>query len=195
MIALERTAAVLLAAGYSMRFGDSNKLLASLRAKPVAAHAAGLLSRLPLLAKFAVIQAADEDDTLADLFIADGFALIDNPCAEQGQDSSVRIGMARALDEDADAVLIFLADMPNVTEDHLHALAEAADPARAAISSNGAHRSPPALIPRKIATAILADPSRSVRSMIEPAVDVIASDRLLADIDTKADLALTGARS
>lgn len=195
MISVERTAAVLLAAGQSVRFGESNKLIAALRGKPVAAHLAGLLSRLPMLARAAVIQAAERNGPLADLLRKEGFVLIENPSPQRGQDTSVRLGLARALESDPDAVLICLADMPNVTEDHLRALASAAETGRTAISATGAHRSPPTLIPKSIARLILADPTKPVRSMIEPVVEVVASAWILADIDTQADLARASTRA
>lgn len=194
MIRLERTAAVLLAAGQSTRFGESDKLLAPLRGKPVAAHLSGLLSSLAMLAKIAVIQAAERIGPLADLLQDAGFALAENPAPERGQDTSVRLGLAHALEFEPDAILVCLADMPNVTEDHLRALASAADPGRTAISTTGAQRSPPALIPYAIAQLILADPTRPVRSMIEPAIEIVASAWILDDIDTPADLSRAGSR-
>lgn len=194
MIALERTAAVLLAAGQSVRFGESDKLIARLRGKPVAAHVAGLLSRLPVVATIAVIQAAERNGPLAGLLRDEGFTLTESPSPERGQDTSVRLGVARALESNPDAVLICLADMPNVTEGHLRAVASAADSATTAISATGAHRSPPTLIPKSVASLILADPARPVRAMIEPAVEVVASAWELADIDTPEDLSRAGSR-
>jgi molybdenum cofactor cytidylyltransferase len=194
LIPLERTAAVLLAAGQSLRFGKSDKLTALLRGKPLAAHVAGLLSNMPMLGKFAVIEATEGNGPLASLLRDNGFDLVENPFPERGQDTSVRLGLARALESGPEAVLICLADMPNVTDDHFRALASAADADRTAISSTGAWRSPPTLIPMAIARLILAEPTKSVRSMIKPAVEVVASPSILADVDEPADLSGAGSR-
>jgi molybdenum cofactor cytidylyltransferase len=194
LIPLERSAAVLLAAGQSLRFGTSNKLTALLRGKPLAAHIGDILSNMPTQARFAVIGPA-RDELLTSLLRERGFDLLENPFPERGQDTSVRLGVARALESGPEAVLICLADMPNVTENHLRALASAADTDRTAISSTGTWRSPPTLIPMAIGRLILAEATKPVRSMIDPAVEVVASPWMLADVDTPADLSRAGSRS
>lgn len=189
MIPLERTAAVLLAAGQSVRFGGSNKLNAPLRGRPLASYAAGQLRGLPFLARIAVIGSAERSGSLGDLLRAHGFDLVENPVPETGLDSSARLGLARALATGADAVLICLADMPQVTRAHFCALSASVRADLSAISSTGEHRSPPTLVPRSIAQRILANPEQPVRALINPATEVAASSLALADVDTAADLA------
>lgn len=179
MIPIEQTAAVLLAAGLSQRFGDGNKLVEPLGGKPLLGHAADLIRSLPFARRIAVVSGDEVAALLGD------FERVTNPAPEQGQDGSVRLGLAAA--GDARAILLCLADMPAVTADHLRALADAADDITAAISATGGWRSPPLLLPRALAERVSAD--RPVRASVAGGrlVEVTASAALLCDYDTRAD--------
>jgi len=63
MIAAERVAALLLAAGESRRFGAANKLLAELRGQPLVRHIATRLAGLGFGARIAICS----DDRVAAL--------------------------------------------------------------------------------------------------------------------------------
>ena len=54
---------------------------------------------------------------------------VENPRADEGMAASVRLGM-RTLSADCSAVVIVLADMPNVTSAHVDRLIAAFDPAK-----------------------------------------------------------------
>jgi molybdenum cofactor cytidylyltransferase len=186
MIALRETVGLLLASGLSRRFGDGDKLLAEFREKPLCAHAAGLVASLPFKARMAVVPAGEGD--LHQLLAGLGFELIRNPSPEQGRESSLRLGLAAALELDPSGIMIFLADMPHVEAGHVQALAAAADASRAAISSTGGWGLPPIVIPAGIAREALADSGSPIRTSLSDAVELVGSPAMLRDYDTAAEL-------
>ncbi|MFW2831712.1 NTP transferase domain-containing protein [Sphingomonas sp. ID0503] len=173
------TVAVLLCAGLSRRYGKADKLLAPLSGRPLAAHAAAMLAGLPFLSRIAVVQAG-----WSGVPLLGSFDIVKNPRPEDGQDSSLRLGLAAALYREPRAILVCLADMPFVTPDHLAAVAAHNG---AAISGKG----PPTLIPADLARLILADPTRPARDHVRsasPAV-VTADPLILRDFDRPEDFA------
>lgn len=181
MIRVERTVAVLLCAGLSTRFGKGNKLVHPIDGKPMLAHAAGVLRAMPFQCRLAI----EGSDPLA----PEGFVSISNPRPEEGQDSSLRIGLASALERGAGAVLVALGDMPFITVKHLEALLATANEETAAMSSDGQWRSPPLLLPRRVCEAVLARPGDPVRAIVVtgPVAEVVAPAGTLRDFDTRAD--------
>ncbi|MEM6973023.1 MAG: molybdopterin-binding/glycosyltransferase family 2 protein [Pseudomonadota bacterium] len=116
-----RVSALLLAAGASRRMAGRDKLIevidgqAVLRLQAEALLKSGVEEVVVVLRPDAPARRA----ALADLPLR----LIENPRAEEGMGASLAAGMA-ALDPRADAVLIALADMPELTaEDHARLLA------------------------------------------------------------------------
>lgn len=187
MIALEQTVAILLCAGASRRFGPDDKLLATLRGKPLVLHAAGLLAALPLRDRIAVTPA--RRGALPEMLGELGFTLVVNEQAEAGHDRSARLGLAGALEREAGAALICLGDMPNVTAGHVAALARSADAETAAMSSTGRWSSPPTLMPAGMARRILDEPHRPVKDVLTGGklAYAIAAAATLADFDTLDD--------
>lgn len=192
MIALDRVAGVLLCAGRSRRFGAGDKLLEEYAGTPLVAHIARGLAALPLLGNFAVVGPSGRDAPLALLLRNFGFALVENDAPDEGQDRSVRLGLAAALQTGCDAVLLCLGDMPHIVETHFQALAAAAYRDRAAVSWTGSWQSPPVVIPSRLAREILAHPGCTVRDALHPSVRVTAPAPMLADFDTPADFAAAG---
>ncbi|WP_114952025.1 nucleotidyltransferase family protein [Sphingosinicella terrae] len=190
MIRIEDTAALLVAAGLSTRFGPGNKLLERLDGRPLVTHKARLLAGLPFHARIAVTA----DDDVADLLT--GFERVRNPDPARGQDSSIRIGLEAASASAASAVLVCLGDMPFISAEHLRKLARAADEATLAISWSGAWDSPPLLLPRRLAAKLRTDPESRVRDLLarEAAVRVEAPPSMLRDFDTRDDFADAAAR-
>lgn len=186
MIPAERTAAVLLCAGLSRRFGSGNKLLAPLDGKPLLAHAADVIRSVPFARKIAVVGTDSAVETLLH-----GFELVRNPAPETGQDSSVRIGVAAAIADPVEGVLICLGDMPFVTRDLLLVLCECADKTTVAVSSTGKWNSPPLLLPRLVATEVVARADIRVRAILKEreVADVNPPRGTLRDFDTPADFA------
>ncbi|QLH80884.1 nucleotidyltransferase family protein [Halosimplex pelagicum] len=111
MIGDPTVAGVLLAAGDSDRFGERDKLLATLDGGPLVRHAARTLADAEVGPVAAVVDPGSTGvrDALAGLDVA----VVGNPDAAAGQAASVRHGVAWARDR-ADAVVFALGDMPRV---------------------------------------------------------------------------------
>jgi molybdenum cofactor cytidylyltransferase len=181
MIPLEQTVAILLCAGLSRRYAPGNKLLALFDGKPLAMHAAELCATTAFAGRAAVVPPAEPrlHALLSDL----GFRLVVNPDPASGKDSSLRLGLAVALDLGARGVLVLLGDMPHVTAAHFRALSAAAGEGLAVISTDGAILSPPTLISAETARQILADDDRPVRACLGRPIAVTAPTSMLADYD------------
>lgn len=183
MIPVGRIAAVMLCAGLSRRFGDSNKLLEPLHGRPLVSYPAALAASMSFAARIAVIPAGDAE--LRKLFA--GFTIVENPEPDRGKDSSLRIGLERALADDVDAILVMLGDMPKVGAAHLAALCALAEPERAAISAAAGFRSPPLILPVALARQTLAEGDRPVRDFLTDAAEARTDEAMLADFDTRGD--------
>ncbi len=108
------TAFIMLAAGMSQRFGNSNKLFAQLNGKPLAKHVVDALAPLNASQRYVVI--SDENEKLSDLF--SGYISVLNPDPESGQWSSIRLGVQRALKDGAERAVVCLSDMPRIPTSH-----------------------------------------------------------------------------
>lgn len=180
MIAADRVAAILLAAGGSSRFGPADKLHAALDGRPLVTHAAATIAALGFGTAIAVC-ARETAPLLA------GFDIVINDAPERGQSHSIRLGVARALARDVDAVLIALGDMPFVTAGHLRGLLAAKGAIVA--SSLAGLTMPPALFSRDAAVGLLAlYGDTGARALLGNAVTVSGDAATLRDIDRPSDL-------
>jgi molybdenum cofactor cytidylyltransferase len=185
LTAARRVVAVILAAGSSTRFG-SDKLLHPFHGRPLGENIALTLLDVPLAARLAVCPV--ENSARRELFIRHHFEIIDNPQPEQGMGISLALGAQRAIDLDADALLVCLADMPNVTVEHLMALLGLN--ARVAVTETDNTRSPPAVFARELLprlTSLTGD--HGARHLLKSAATVTATPDLMRDFDTPADFA------
>lgn len=188
MIEAGKIAAILLAAGRSERFGESDKLLAMLDGEPLALHAARSILELAPGRRIAVCRSAD--GPLAIQLAAMGFDIIVNARPETGISHSLARGIAAA--GLAEAALICLADMPFVTAAHLRALLARFDAETHPVvaSSHGPASMPPALFARSLFAELQAGKGdRGGRALLAGASLVSASEAELADIDRPGDLA------
>lgn len=110
----------ILAAGSSRRFGDADKLTASLHGKMLGLHAADTLSSIAF-GRAAVITSA-ADHPCADGWRAAGLEIIVNPGADSGMASSVAAAARSAIGANAHGLLICLADMPYIQLPHILAM-------------------------------------------------------------------------
>jgi molybdenum cofactor cytidylyltransferase len=185
LIAPERIAAVVLAAGTSSRFG-ADKLLHPLNGKPLAAHAADILVGLPFAYRFAVVPSGNE--ARAEIFANRRFDLIPNSDPRQGLSSSLALGAGMAAALGVDGLLLALADMPFVTRSHLSLLIGAAGKGPVATEHNGV-KSPPAIFPSEMFADLMAlDGDRGARPLLEGAFAIQADAAMVRDIDTLGDL-------
>ena len=185
MMACDRIAAVLLAAGRGMRFGG-NKLEAILGDTMLGLHAARTLAEMQFGSLFAVHDPSH--GALAAAFTDHRFTLIDNDDPSAGLSHSLALAAEAALTTDADALLICLGDMPFVTRAHLLALIGAGGEDVVA-SAIGDARMPPALFPRsRWSTLMHLSGDAGARTLLRDAIVVQGPSAMLADIDTRADL-------
>lgn len=117
--------AVLLAAGASSRMGGRDKLLEEIDGALQIARAARAL-RESRADEVVVVLGPGQDARRAALSGL-GVRVVDNPSAAEGMASSIRTGVA-ALAPQADAVVLALADMPDVGSTHIDRLIAAFDP-------------------------------------------------------------------
>jgi molybdenum cofactor cytidylyltransferase len=120
-----RVAGILLTAGTSSRFGETNKLLAPLDGDPLVRHAARTLVEAGLDPLVAVV--GHESDRVAVALDGLGFTVVVNPDYAEGQATSVRRGV-EALDgesvESVEAAVFALGDMPTVAPESVRALVD-----------------------------------------------------------------------
>lgn len=188
MIAADRVAVILLAAGQSRRFGDADKLLADLDGRPLVSLAAERLAGMG----FATLIGVCSDARVAEVLTAARFETLHNPAPAKGLAGSIAIGVEAAMLRSIDAVLLCLADMPRVGQGHLTALLAAFDPEGAAIaaSTNGTAAMPPAIFGRQwFAALAMLQGDQGARALLGEGVLVRASMGELTDIDRPEDLA------
>lgn len=188
MISAEQTAALLLCAGTSERYGRDDKLMALLDGEPLVAHAAKTLAAIPFRWRIAVVTDDESITQMTRLLRNYGFDLVTNACPEAGKGHSLRMGLQHALDRGAPAILLCLGDMPHVTAGHLTKLLDAAGD-HGAISSSGGWKSPPAVFPAHTAEQLMAEPHLKGHEALTKAAIVHATPRMLSDYDTPVDFA------
>ena len=189
MIQAGKIAAILLAAGQSHRFGQSDKLLADLDGEPLVMHAARRLVELGPARRIAVCGGAD--DAPAKLLAALGFDIIANPFSERGLSHSLALGITEAAAGPDQAALVCLADMPFVRRAHLETLLAHFDAGLVPVvaSARAGVAMPPALFARALFGQLREmEGDRGAREMLAAAQLVEAPAAELADVDVPNDL-------
>ena len=116
-------AALVLAAGGSSRFGAPKQLL-PWGETTLLGHVLETLRGLPIDEVFVVIGA--NGDEILDKVDLSGTSVIENPEWEEGMASSLRVGLDAVLRlSRADAVVIFLGDQPDISEEVVTGLIDA----------------------------------------------------------------------
>jgi molybdenum cofactor cytidylyltransferase len=181
----DTVAAVVLAAGLSTRFGG-DKLLHPYAGKPLAAHIADTLAGVPIAHRIAIVPPAPSPRR--ELFGERGFELITNAEPARGMASSLALAAQRAFELEADALLVCLADMPNVTATHLGMLIAALGAGDAAATVVDSTRSPPSVFASRLFPALLTlTGDHGARALLSSATLVEAPPELLRDFDAPAD--------
>ena len=126
-----RIAGIVLAAGRSTRMGGPNKLVAEIRGKPLVRIAAeqALASR----AKPVIVVTGHERERVEAALAGLPVRLVHNPDFATGLGSSLKTGVA-AVPDDADGVVVCLADMPQVDAALIDRLIAAFDPEKSALA-------------------------------------------------------------
>ncbi|MCC2977466.1 nucleotidyltransferase family protein [Sphingomonas sp. PL-96] len=190
MLRAEDTALVLLAAGRSRRFGETDKLAERFLDQPLAYHVVTALEAVPFQTRIAVVSQTALD------FAARGYTVIENAAPEEGQAGSLRLGVAAAQARGASAVLVALADMPRVTATQIYRLFDLAEgPDAVMASSNGVHPTPPALFgANRLPELLRCAGDSGARALVQAGRHVVTQADELIDIDTPEDLAALRAR-
>lgn len=176
MIAPSNCAAIVLAAGRSTRFGDTDKLLAPLDGQPLAAHVARMVRGIGFAQSIAVVSTAE----VAEVFAAHGFEL-DMIERSQPQGYSLLRG-AKAVSRLSHA-MVLLADMPFVAEEHLCRLLLAASTDSGSASSADNYLGPPAVLPVRQLLKVNPARDRGARALLTSAIKVPRGQAQLRDLD------------
>jgi molybdenum cofactor cytidylyltransferase len=184
-------AALMLAAGYSRRFGaDKRRLVLADGRSLLAASLA-----LPCSMLEDVWLVLRPDEALTELELPKGVHIVQNPATAQGMGHSLAAGAQRLLAESrAGAVAIFLADMPSIRRHSLEALMACAAPDRIVLPSHQGKRGHPVVFGRHFwpqLSALAGDTgAREVLQQHAESVRIVELDDpgVLQDIDTPADL-------
>lgn len=185
MTAPRRVVAIVLAAGLSSRF-PGDKLLHPFQGKPLAEHIAMTLTHLPIGVRLAICPTGSAPRR--DLFLRHRFEIVDNADPSRGMSSSLALGAERAIELNADAMLVCLADMPMIPVKHLEALL-AVDADVVATEANGT-RSPPVVFAHAVLPQLLAlTGDQGPRHLLKSAAVVQADPALLRDFDRPNDFA------
>ncbi|HEY6331203.1 MAG TPA: nucleotidyltransferase family protein [Blastocatellia bacterium] len=116
--------AIIPAAGLSSRMGDRNKLLLPFHGKPLVAHAVDTLlqSRVSEIIVVIGYEAKAVEEALGPR--AEAVTVVNNPRYEEGMSTSIRAGIEAGSNE-AEAIMIFLADQPLIDSVEVNRLIEA----------------------------------------------------------------------
>ena len=185
MIAVENTLLVLLAAGRSARFGDiGSKLDQEFLGRPLGLHVAVALEDMPFKERLAIVGHQQLD------YGKHGFRIAPNPDRDLGMATSVQIGVRRAQELGAEAILVCLADMPRLTATHLHRLFDASEGDMTVVaSSDGVSPKPPALFGRgQFAGLLDLAGDTGARELVAGGRHVVTTPSELIDVDTPEEL-------
>ncbi len=181
---------IILAAGRSARFGETNKLGAALNGRPLAAYAAMTAADTPADRRLAVLPPTSQP--IAEIFHRAGIEVFENTDPSAGQGDSLALGIRELSDDPCiQVIFVLLADMPNVRPAHLTALSRAIGRTDIAIAESQGRLSPPALFHRRTFHALgqlTGDQgARALLPQFEVTKVAFASESLI-DIDTTEDL-------
>ena len=184
--------AVVLAAGRATRFG-ATKQVAQLSGRPLVGHVVAAARAAAMVDGVLVVVGHDADEVAA-AATADGPAeLVVNPDHLTGQASSLRVGVAAARQRGAGAVVVLLADEPDVTPDAVDAVVgavRAGAPASRARYDDGAGH-PVAFAAPVFGRLLGLEGDRGARELLVElgAVEVAVAGPRPRDVDRPEDLA------
>lgn len=179
--------AILMASGFSSRFGAGNKLLARLDGKELAGYTLDLVSSLSFFKGSFFVYSDSEVALLARDY---PITPIYNPHPEYGQAHSAQLGV---LAQKADYYMFFTCDQPFLTKDLVRQIADAKKPQHIVVPYCGQNPCTPSLFSSFYKDEILAlKPNTAMRSIKEKYEDKIVKVNVedantLVDIDTAQD--------
>lgn len=187
---VQEIAALMLAAGYSRRFGADKRRLQLGDGRSMLAASL----ELPCSMLEEVWLVLRPDEAPAELDLPTGVRMVQNPATAQGMGHSLAAGAERLLAESgAEAVAIFLADMPLIRRDSLETLLRHASADNIVLPSYQGKRGHPVLFGRAFwpqLAALSGDAgAKPVLQQNPNAVRIVELDDpgVLQDIDTQED--------
>ncbi|MDR1319143.1 MAG: nucleotidyltransferase family protein [Treponema sp.] len=105
----EAVFAILMASGFSRRFGSENKLLVPFRGKALARHTLDLVCGMDCFRKIIFVAADERTAALAEAL---PLTLVRNTAPEKGQRESIRLGLEAAGAASSSCYLFFPCDQP-----------------------------------------------------------------------------------
>jgi molybdenum cofactor cytidylyltransferase len=179
-------AAVVLAAGHGSRFdGETHKLLAPFRGRPLVVWAVEAAVEAGFDEVYVITGAVDLTDVLPDTV-----TIVENHNYADGQATSLRAAVAVAEHDRHDAIVVGLGDMPLVPPAAWRAVADA-DGQLVTATFNG-NRMPPVKIGEELWSLLPLSGDEGARSLIRlrpDLVEEVACEGNPIDIDTRGDLA------
>jgi molybdenum cofactor cytidylyltransferase len=194
-------AAIILAAGRSSRMGEQHKLLAQVGDTSIVARVVGAALKSKLVSTSVVVghRAHDVENAL----FGKDIALVSCPEYARGLAESLKAGLA-SLPVGIDAVMILLADMPFVTDEHINALVDVfnlAQRRKIVVPVWEGRRGNPIIWPvRYIPKMMTLVGDEGARSILHACAEsdvvnvTIPSDAVVIDVDTPAQLDAAQAR-
>jgi molybdenum cofactor cytidylyltransferase len=191
----QSVAAIVLAAGRSSRMGDTNKLLADYRGKPLVRIA--VEQALASKARPVIVVTGHQKDDVTSALAGLPVDIVHNPDYAQGLGHSLRAGVL-ALPKSVDGVVVCLGDMPKVTAGLIDRLIGGFDPERGNLivvpTSNGQRGNPVLWAKRFFADLKSVEGDIGARKMIGAYAEAVTEvpvddDAVTFDIDTPTALA------
>ncbi|WP_414461701.1 nucleotidyltransferase family protein [Hyphomicrobium sp. DY-1] len=192
--------AVILAAGRSSRFEDGHKLLVEIDGIPVVRRVCQALAASD--AADIVLVTSEANRAVAKAAGPGRWSVAENPDARDGLSTSLRIGL-KSISQDADGLLVALADMPAISTELVNALVSAFLSNSATIvfpvASDG-RRGHPILWPKSLFPELMTVTGDSGGKAILTSHQALwrpvpcDDEGAFADIDTRADLEAFKAR-
>jgi molybdenum cofactor cytidylyltransferase len=185
--------ALILAAGPSTRLGTPKQLI-PWGSSTLLQHVIGSIAATRVDATWVVL-GASLDEILKEVDFHDA-GIVENPEWEEGIASSLRVGLdAIARESEADAVLVVLADQPNVDPDVIESILERYEStgASAVVPKYRYQRGNPVLIDRSLWTRIMSlEGDQGARTLLQAhpewVEEVWFPSVMPKDIDTERDL-------
>lgn len=184
-----QVAALVLAAGRSLRMGERNKLLCPVDGVPLVLRAvnAACASR----ACQVMVVTGYESERIEAALEGRPVSFTHNPDYASGMASSLRRGL-RALRSDVDAVIVLLADMPGINAEAIDQMIDAADPEQPSVlvPEYKGRRGNPVLWPRRYFAEMAAlSGDTGARGLLEQYAEEVRSvpfetPTVLIDVDT-----------
>ncbi len=182
---LDKCAGLILAAGQGIRFkGETNKLLASYKGKPLVCSAVESALAAGFGDVYVVMGAVDLNPILPD-----GIILVENESWKMGQGCSLNVGITCARNDGYKTVVVGLGDAPLVLPSAWQEVAQT--PGLIVTATHGGRRSPPVKLEAQIWSLLPISGDEGARALMAKRPDLVVEVECegdFRDVDTQEDL-------